>query len=185
MHLTLKKEATRPAGANLLQQQAKFDAFIEEFNNERPHEALDMKCPAELYTSSCRPYQGIQELNYPFHDKTVVVTNCGRLCLYRKKIISALVWLVRRSELRKSTTASGSSASWITILVLSIWRKKLCSPSTIPSGQKCYLCLRYILLPMSPGRTFRMWWPGTESNRRRQPFQGCALPAELPGPRQN
>jgi hypothetical protein len=25
------------------------------------------------------------------------------------------------------------------------------------------------------------WWPGTESNRRRQPFQGCALPAELPG----
>src|SRR5258708_17553025 len=28
---------------------------------------------------------------------------------------------------------------------------------------------------------FRMWWPGTESNRRRQPFQGCALPTELPG----
>src|ERR1700679_1071143 len=73
MHLTLKKEATRPAGANLLQQQAKFDAFIEEFNHERPHEALDMKCPGELYSSSCRPYQGIQELHYPFHDKTVVV----------------------------------------------------------------------------------------------------------------
>ena len=45
MHLTLKKEDTRPAGANLLQQQAKFDAFLEEFNNQRPHEALDMKCP--------------------------------------------------------------------------------------------------------------------------------------------
>src|SRR6185312_11857866 len=76
MHLTLKKEATRPAGANLLQQQAKFDAFIEEFNNERPHEALDMQCPAEVYSPSCRPYQGIQELLYSFHDKTVVVTNC-------------------------------------------------------------------------------------------------------------
>jgi hypothetical protein len=25
------------------------------------------------------------------------------------------------------------------------------------------------------------WWPGTELNRRRQPFQGCALPPELPG----
>ena len=36
MHRTLKQEATRPAGANLLQQQAKFDAFLEEFNNERP-----------------------------------------------------------------------------------------------------------------------------------------------------
>lgn len=48
MHLTLKKEATRPAGANILQQQAKFDDFIEEFNNQRPHEALAMKCPVEL-----------------------------------------------------------------------------------------------------------------------------------------
>ena len=28
---------------------------------------------------------------------------------------------------------------------------------------------------------FEMWWPGTELNRRRQPFQGCALPPELPG----
>src|SRR5271155_3743129 len=86
MHLTLKKEATRPAGANLLQQQAKFDAFLEEFNQERPHEALAMQCPAQLYSSSCRPYQGLPEPHYPFHDKTVVVTCCGRLCLYRKKI---------------------------------------------------------------------------------------------------
>jgi transposase InsO family protein len=86
MHLTLKKEATRPAGANFLQQQGKFDAFIEEFNAERPHAALAMKCPAEIYTSSCRPYRGIPEPNYPFHDRTVNVTNCGRLCLYRKKI---------------------------------------------------------------------------------------------------
>jgi transposase InsO family protein len=86
MHLTLKQEATRPAGANLLQQQAKFDAFVDEFNTERPHEALAMKCPAEVYTASANPYRGIAEPHYPFHDKTVVVTNCGRLCLYRKKI---------------------------------------------------------------------------------------------------
>lgn len=86
MHLTLKKEATRPSGANFLQQQAKFDDFIVEFNNERPHEALEMKYPAEIYTPSLRPYQGIPEPYYPFHDRTIVVTSCGRLCLYRKKI---------------------------------------------------------------------------------------------------
>ena len=86
MHLTLKQQTTRPAAANLLQQQAKFDAFREEFNNERPHEALGMKCPAQLYTPSPRPYQGLPEPYYPFHDRTVVVTSCGRLCLYRKKI---------------------------------------------------------------------------------------------------
>src|ERR1700728_320258 len=37
MHLTLKKEATKPPGKNFLQQQAKFDAFIHEYNWERPH----------------------------------------------------------------------------------------------------------------------------------------------------
>jgi putative transposase len=42
MHLTLKKEATKPAAPNLLQQQARFDRFIEVFNNQRPHEALNL-----------------------------------------------------------------------------------------------------------------------------------------------
>ncbi len=86
MHLTLKQQATRPAGANLLQQQAKFDAFIDDYNRERPHEALGMKCPAEVYTPSPCPYHGLAEPSYPFHDRTVTVTCCGRLCLYRKKI---------------------------------------------------------------------------------------------------
>ena len=86
MHLTLKKEATRPPGMNSLQQQARFDAFIHEFNAERPHEALAMKCPAELYTASPRRYDGLPELNYPFHDRDVLVTACGRICMHRKKI---------------------------------------------------------------------------------------------------
>ena len=55
MHLTLKKEATRPAGGNFLQQQAKFDHFMHEYNFERPHEALSMKYPAEPYSPSPRP----------------------------------------------------------------------------------------------------------------------------------
>lgn len=86
MHLTLKKEATKPAGENLLQQQETFDRFIEEFNTERPHEALGMKCPGELYQSSLRPYKGLEELTYPFHDRTITVTNCGRICIRSKKV---------------------------------------------------------------------------------------------------
>ncbi len=86
MHLTLKKETTRPAGANFLQQQARFDEFIEEFNNERPHEALGMKCPGEIYTPSLRPYQGMIDPEYPFHDRTVLVTHCGRICIKKDKI---------------------------------------------------------------------------------------------------
>jgi putative transposase len=86
MHLMLKKEATKPPAFNLLQQQARFDEFIEIFNNERPHEALDMKCPAEVYQPSARIYKGLPDIDYPFHDKIIVVTNCGRICLGRKKI---------------------------------------------------------------------------------------------------
>jgi putative transposase len=78
MHLTLKKEATRPAGRNFLQQQARFDRFMQDFNFERPHQALNMKYPAELYARSPRPYQGLGELEYPFHDRTLTVTDCGR-----------------------------------------------------------------------------------------------------------
>jgi hypothetical protein len=44
------------------------------------------ECPAELYTPSTRSYRGLPELTYPFHDRTAVVTNCGRICIYRKKI---------------------------------------------------------------------------------------------------
>ena len=65
MHLTLKKETTRPPGFNSLQQQQRFDAFVREFNSERPHEALDMKCPAELYTASTRTYAGLPDLSTP------------------------------------------------------------------------------------------------------------------------
>ena len=86
MHLTLKKEATRPPGMNSLQQQAKFDEFLKEFNEERPHEALDMKRPAEVYIASPRPYLGLPELSYPLHDRDILVTACGRICMHRKRI---------------------------------------------------------------------------------------------------
>ena len=52
MHRTLKQETTRPARSNLLQQQERFDAFVEEFNERRPHEALAMHPPAAVYVPS-------------------------------------------------------------------------------------------------------------------------------------
>ena len=86
MHLTLKKETTKPAAQNFLQQQARFDEFIDCYNDERPHQALDMKYPVELYQLSSRPYHGLDELHYPFHDRTITVTQCGRICFGRRKI---------------------------------------------------------------------------------------------------
>jgi len=39
MQLPRKKEASRPSSAKTLQQQDRFDVFVQEFNTERPHEA--------------------------------------------------------------------------------------------------------------------------------------------------
>jgi putative transposase len=86
MHLTLKKETTKPAANNFLQQQEKFDRFIECYNHERPHQAIQMRYPGELYRTSGRLYHGLDPLEYPFHDRTVAVTMCGRVCFATRKI---------------------------------------------------------------------------------------------------
>jgi Integrase core domain len=151
MHLTLKNETTRPAGLNSLQQQTKFDDFLEEFNNERPHQALDMRCPAEVYTPSPSPYRGLPELDYPFHDKTIHVTCCGRICLHRKKINLSTVFAGQavgikeveegilagqlyelRSWLRRSGGKNFATARQ------PFWPKSV----THVLGTFCYLCVR-------------------------------------------
>jgi putative transposase len=86
MHLTLKKETTKPAANNFLQQQEKFDRFIECYNQDRPHQAINMRYPGELYQRSERSYHGLEPLEYPFHDRTVAVTMCGRVCFATRKI---------------------------------------------------------------------------------------------------
>lgn len=86
MHLTLKQEATKPAEENFLRQQAKFDEFQKEFNNERPHQALEMKYPSEVYKKSERIYTGLPEVDYPMHDMVIRVTQCGRICYKNLKI---------------------------------------------------------------------------------------------------
>ncbi len=56
MHRTLKADACQPPSANAAEQQARFDAFRQEFNHERPHEALGQRPPARLYGPSSRPF---------------------------------------------------------------------------------------------------------------------------------
>jgi putative transposase len=82
----INRATSRPSGMNMLQQQEKFERFVQEYNNERPHQAIEMKRPADLYQPSERQYTGVPPVYYPFHDKTVTITACGRICVGRKKI---------------------------------------------------------------------------------------------------
>jgi putative transposase len=92
LHLTLKKEATKPASYNFLQQQHRFDDFMEVYNTERPHQALGGRYPAELYTPSARVYRVPDPPEYPLHDRTVRVTQCGRICIGKRKINLSIVF---------------------------------------------------------------------------------------------
>lgn len=86
MHLTLKQEATKPPGYNLLQQQERFEDFVGVYNDQRPHQALKGRYPGEVYTPSAREYRPPEPPEYPFHDRTIQVTQCGRICIGRRKI---------------------------------------------------------------------------------------------------
>jgi len=82
MHRTLKAETTRPAAQHSLAQQERFDAFRDEYNNERPHESLNGKAPAKVYTVSPRPFpEKLSDPNYPLHDDTLLVDRGGHLRL--------------------------------------------------------------------------------------------------------
>jgi putative transposase len=79
-HRTLKEETATPPKGSLSEQQAVFEYFRQQYNKDRPHEALDNKTPATLYRSSSRPYPGrIPEIAYP--DQMIVrkVRPCGSI----------------------------------------------------------------------------------------------------------
>jgi putative transposase len=64
MHRTLKAETASPPAGTLGQQQSRFDAFRQEFNEVRPHEALGQRTPASVYVRSGREYLGTPEVAY-------------------------------------------------------------------------------------------------------------------------
>jgi transposase InsO family protein len=54
MHRTLKAQTACPPAATPTDQQARFDAFCQHYNTERPHEAIGQVPPADLYAPSPR-----------------------------------------------------------------------------------------------------------------------------------
>lgn len=78
MHRTLKAETTRPAGQTRRAQQVRFDRFRQEFNEERPHEALGMQTPSSCYEHSPRPMpRKLPPLEYPDHFEVRYVSGNG------------------------------------------------------------------------------------------------------------
>lgn len=68
MHRTLKRAVTQPVAAHMAEQQQRFDEFIQNYNQQRPHEALKQQTPSQCYKESPRTYpEQLPELTYPGH----------------------------------------------------------------------------------------------------------------------
>jgi putative transposase len=65
MHRDLKAEVARRPAPNMRAQQKRFDRWRHEYNHERPHEALDMLRPAEIYHASARRLGEKDQIRYP------------------------------------------------------------------------------------------------------------------------
>jgi transposase InsO family protein len=90
MHRTLKRQATRPPRASLPAQQRAFNAFRQEYNSERPHEALGMETPASCYRASQRPYpKRLGPPEYPGHFITKKITTGGTFRFHNRVLYLA------------------------------------------------------------------------------------------------
>jgi putative transposase len=86
MHRDMKKELEGKIDGSLNEHQKEFDAWREEYNNERPHEALGMKCPAECYKDSERKYEPEQvDIEYPGNYTSRRVNDRGVFHYKRKR----------------------------------------------------------------------------------------------------
>jgi putative transposase len=79
-HLTLKRAACQPPAATMRAQQARFDAFKREYNEERPHEALKQRTPTEFYEASRRAFpKRLDEPTYPSWFEVATVNRHGQV----------------------------------------------------------------------------------------------------------
>jgi putative transposase len=126
-----------------------------------------MRYPAELNEPSARPYVGLRDLEYPFHDLTITITQCGRICMGARKIHLSTVFAGQKVGVKQV-----ADRVWMVSFMdydLGFFddqtgRIASNAPRT-PSAQKCYPCLRYKPLPMCPEWTEGIWLPDLGSNQ--------------------
>lgn len=80
MHKTLKAETARPPAGGRGAQQERFDRWRREYNEERPHEALNQAPPSTCYTAATRTYpEQLPEPAYAGHCEVRRLTHRGEI----------------------------------------------------------------------------------------------------------
>jgi hypothetical protein len=80
MHRTLKEETALPPARNLREQQKRFDRFIREYNEVRPHQSLEGKTPSSIYAPSPRSFpKRLPTIEYQAHFEVRSVRTDGTI----------------------------------------------------------------------------------------------------------
>ena len=103
MHRTMKAECCRPASVNLAAQQQRFDRWRRDFNQERPHESLQMRYPADLYQASNRTFdEGIKTTLYNPGAEVKRVNESGAIAVAGERVFVGEALAGMEVELRRS-----------------------------------------------------------------------------------
>jgi hypothetical protein len=110
-----------------------------------------MQSPAERYSASSRRYDGLPEIAYPLHDREVLVTACGRICMHRKRFNISIVLAGQKLGIKEVDDGIWLVGFLDYDLGYIDLEQKTCNPSTTHSAQGCHPCLRYVAVTYLSG----------------------------------
>src|SRR5207249_10293881 len=142
-----------PNCIHILKRPRRYDSLVQEFRADRTHETLAMKTTAEMHPASTKTYRDLPDLTYPLHDRDVLVTACGRICMHRKRVNISTVLAGQRVGIKEVDDGIWIVSFMQYDLGFIDLEQKTCNPQTTRLAPGCNPCLRYELLPMCPGRT--------------------------------
>ena len=159
MHKTLATETTRPPAASMERQQDRFDRFRQDFNANRPHEALGQQPPASFYRPSPRAYP--ERLQEPWYDAWHAMRRVrtdgsikwgGDLVFISSPLAGEPVgiaetdsgdWIVRFADIDLGIRSPDEKTSWLP-------GGPAGPPGSATNREHCYPCNRSIVLPIYP-----------------------------------
>lgn len=123
MHRTLKQETGQPPRDNLREQQKAFDLFRQEYNYQRPHQALQGRTPAECYQASSRVYNSrLREVIYPTDYEVRYVSDGGQMRWFGSRVFVGRALIGEPLGLER--VGEGRWKVWFSFLELGVFDEK-------------------------------------------------------------
>lgn len=142
-HRSLKNEIANPPASNFEEQMQRMRVFIEEYNFERPHEAIGQQTPGSIYTPSSRHWDG--KLRSPEYESGAILRKVGASGCINYKQVNCYVAQILEGEYLKLEEIDNDKFNVfygsVFLGVLIKGNKNLERELLITKVRKCNLCL--------------------------------------------